>query len=253
VVHQEAARGPFSKLLLAVVALDDAWGLIIFSLSVTAAAALYRSGMDGSLLADAAGDIFGAAGIGLALGIPAAYLTGRIRSGEPILTEALALVFLCGGLSIFLDVSFLIAAMVMGATVANLARHHDRPFHAIASVDWPLMILFFVLAGASLQLDAVMLLGATGLSYVLWRIIGKVVGGWAGARLGHSDRPTGRWIGVALLPQAGVAMGMALVAANALPEYRQTILSVAIASTVLFELVGPVATRLALKRTAPEP
>lgn len=249
VVEQEHARSPFSRLLLSVVAIDDAWGLIIFSLCAAAATGLASAAMDAELLTHAATEILGAIGLGLAIGVPGAALSGRIRAGEPILTEALALVFLCGGLALYLEVSFLIAAMVMGATVANLARHHDRPFHAISAVDWPVMILFFVLAGASLETDAILTAGTIGAAYVVLRIIGKIASGWLGGRLGHTRKIHGRWIGVALLPQAGVAMGMALVASSQLPEYRQEILSIAIGSTVLFELAGPFATRLALAKT----
>jgi Kef-type K+ transport system membrane component KefB len=248
VVEQEHARSPFSRLLLSVVAIDDAWGLIIFSLCTAAATGLAYAQMDTALLTHAAMEIFGAIGLGLAIGVPGAALSGRVREGEPILTEALALVFLCGGLALYLEVSFLIAAMVMGATVANLARHHDRPFHAISAVDWPVMILFFVLAGASLETDAVLTAGSIGAAYVVLRVIGKISSGWLGGRLGRTREVYGRWIGVALLPQAGVAMGMALVASSQLPEYRQEILSIAIGSTVLFELAGPFATRLALAK-----
>jgi hypothetical protein len=73
----------------------------------------------------------GALLVGIVLGIPTAYVTGRIRPGEPSLVEALGVTFLCGGIAIWLKVSFLLASMVLGCVVANLARHHIRPFHAI--------------------------------------------------------------------------------------------------------------------------
>jgi Kef-type K+ transport system membrane component KefB len=248
IVEQFGGRSRFSRLLLAVVALDDAWGLIVFSLCIALATASEVAVFDGGLLLRAAVDVFGAAAVGLAVGFPGALLSGRIQDGRPILTEALAMVFLCGGIALALDVSFIVAAMTMGATVANVARHHDRPFNAIETVDWPLMILFFVLAGASLHLDAVLAAGTLGAVYVVARATGKLAGGWLGARIAGSDAETARWIGPALMPQAGVAIGMALVAANQLPEYEDQILAVAIGSTVLFELLGPLATRAALRR-----
>lgn len=97
--------------------------------------------------------------LGVLLGFPAAYLTGRIRTGRPMLMEALGLVFLCGGIAIWLDVSFLIASIVMGAVVANFARHHEYPFHEIENIEWPFMTIFFVLAGASLELDMITQIG----------------------------------------------------------------------------------------------
>ena len=97
------------------------------------------------------------------------------------------------------------------------------------------------------------MLGGLGIVYMAARVVGKIISGAAGATWAGSDRQTRRWIGLALMPQAGAAIGMALVAANQLPQYRQTLLSLIISSTVVFELIGPLFTRLALNRTrAPE-
>ena len=245
VVHEMKARGRFSQTLLGIVALDDAWGLVIFSVALSFAHTLGGSSGLGALQAGA-WEIGGAVVVGVALGIPMAYLTGRIRPGEPTLAEALGAVFLCGGLAMWFGVSFLLAAMVMGAIVANLAAHHDRPFHAIEGIEWPFMILFFVFAGASLELEALLQLGTIGSAYVILRVIGRLLGGWMGASLADAPSELRRWIGAALMPQAGVAVGMALVAVERLPEFGPRILSVVIASTVVFEIFGPVMTRKAL-------
>jgi Kef-type K+ transport system membrane component KefB len=248
IVIESGYKGRFADLLLAVVALDDAWGLIIFSLGLALVAAL--GGVDGhaSPLLMALKDIGGAATLGLLIGLPAAYMTGRIRQGQPMLVEALGLVFLCGGLAVWLDVSYLIASMVMGAVVTNLATHHEYPFHAIEDIEWPFMVIFFVLAGALLDFSALGDIGLIGTVYVVCRIAGKVLGAGLGGRCSRARRATCRWIGVAMLPQAGAAMGMALVATSLLPEYRQVVLSVVISTTVFFELIGPTFTRLALRR-----
>jgi Kef-type K+ transport system membrane component KefB len=249
IVMESGYKGRFADLLLAIVALDDAWGLIIFSIGLALVAAL--AGVDGhaSPLLAALQDIGGSAILGLLIGLPAAYMTGRIRQGQPMLTEALGLVFVCGGLALWLDVSFLIASMVMGAVVTNLATHHEYPFHAIEDIEWPFMVIFFVLAGASLEFSALRDIGLIGAVYVVCRIAGKVLGAWLGGRHGRARQETRRWMGVAMLPQAGAAMGMALVATNLLPEYRQVVLSVVISTTVFFELIGPAFTRLALRHT----
>jgi Kef-type K+ transport system membrane component KefB len=248
IVIESGYKGRFADLLLAVVALDDAWGLIIFSLGLALVAAL--GGVDGhaSPLLMALKDIGGAATLGLLIGLPAAYMTGRIRQGQPMLVEALGLVFLCGGLAVWLDVSYLLASMVMGAVVTNLATHHEYPFHAIEDIEWPFMVIFFVLAGALLDFSALGDIGLIGTVYVVCRIAGKVLGAGLGGRCSRARRATCRWIGVAMLPQAGAAMGMALVATSLLPEYRQVVLSVVISTTVFFELIGPTFTRLALRR-----
>jgi Kef-type K+ transport system membrane component KefB len=139
--------------------------------------------------------------------------------------------------------------MVMGATIANLARHHEYPFHAIEDIEAPFLIVFFILAGASLELDALAAAGLLGLVYMLSRVIGKMVGAAAGARISHADALTSRWMGLALLPQAGVAVGMALVACSTFPEYRHVLMPIVIGATVVFEILGPIGTRFALAAT----
>lgn len=248
VVKEIGSRSSFSRLLLAIVAIDDAWALIIFSLSISLATSLAGQIGAGHLMVHAGRDIGGALLLGVLLGIPGANLTGRIRAGRPLLMEALGMVFICGGLAIWLDVSFLIAAIVMGATVANLAKHHERPFHAIEGVEWPFFLLFFVLAGASLELDSLSEFGIVGAAYIALRVLGKVGGAWAGALLCRAESPIRQWMGIALLPQAGVAVGMALVVSGHFPAYRQTVLNIVIASTIFFEVVGPVLSRFAIVR-----
>ena len=246
VVHETKADGLFTRTMLGIVAVDDAWGLIVFSLMLTAAQAFSGQGDSITPLLTGAWELGGALLVGIALGIPMAYLTGRIRPGEPTLVEALGVVFLCGGIAIWLEVSFLLASMVLGCVVANLARHHTRPFHAIEGIEWPFMILFFVLAGASLHTETLFQIGFVGSAYIILRIIGRLLGAWTGGAISHADPLMRRWMGMALIPQAGVALGMALVAMQRRPDLGEIILPIVIASTVLFELIGPVLTRAAL-------
>ena len=193
-------------------------------------------------------ELGGALTLGALLGAPMAYMSGRLRPGQPTLVEALGIIMLCGGLAQWLEVSFLLTAMVMGYTVAALATHHERPFHAIEDIEWPFMILFFVLVGASLQLEAVATAGWLGAAYVALRVAGRLLGSWPGGALAAADVHSKRWMGAALLPQAGVAMGMALIAGERFPELADRLFPVVISATVLFELIGPVCTRLALVR-----
>ena len=248
VVTELEYKGPFADLLLSIVALDDAWGLIIFSFGLATVAAINGVYDSTSFLLGVGMEIGGAVILGLLIGLPGAYLTGRIRLGQPMLTEALGLVFVCGGLAIWLDVSFLIASMVMGAIISNLARHHDYPFHAIEGIEWPFLIVFFTVAGASLQLSALKTIGLVGLVYIICRAIGKIVGAGLGAYISGANDVTRRWMGIALLPQAGVAIGMALVASSKFPQYQQVLLSVIISTTILFEIIGPIFSRFALKQ-----
>jgi Kef-type K+ transport system membrane component KefB len=247
VVLESGDESAFSRLLLGIVAIDDAWALLLFSLGLALVSLL--NSMDGDLVPviDAFHEIFGAMILGIVIGLPAAYLTGRLKPGQPMLTEALGLVFTCGGLVLWLDVSFLIAAMTMGAVIANLAKHHDYPFHEIENIEWPFMVIFFLLAGASLKIGVLTELSLIGIVYLLARICGKLIGAWLGAVAGHAGEEIRHWTGMAMMPQAGVAIGMALLTANRFPEYEQAILAIVIGSTVFFELVGPVFTRMALK------
>jgi Kef-type K+ transport system membrane component KefB len=118
--------------------------------------------------------------------------------------------------------------------VANLARHHTRPFHAIENIDLPFMILFFVLTGASLQTGMLIKIGLVGIGYLVLRILGRFVGAWVGGTAAQAEPLFRLWIGIAL------------VAAQRRPDLGETILTVVIASTVLFEIAGPILTRQAL-------
>jgi Kef-type K+ transport system membrane component KefB len=247
VVNESASDGPATRTLLGVVAVDDVWGLVLFSGLFAAAGVLAGNGDSGALM-HGVRELFGALALGLLLGLPMALLTGRVRPGEPSMAEALGMVFLCGGLALWMEVSFLLASMTMGAVVAGIAKHHEYPFHAIEGIEWPFMVLFFVLAGATLDLSTLPTIGALGAGYVLLRVIGRVAGGWLGGWLAGDSAANRHWLGIALMPQAGVALGMALVAVQHLPQYADTLLPVVIAATVLFELVGPPLTRLALRR-----
>lgn len=249
VVQESGRGGPFSRLLLAIVAIDDAAALIVFSLLLAAVGLI--AGGDGSgtaALWTAFRELGGGLGLGIALGLPAAFLSGRLQPGRPVLEEALGLVLLCAGLGVWLEVSYLLAAVVMGIMVANLASHHERPFREIEGVEWPFLVVFFLLAGATLELSALIAVGWIGVGYVLLRTLGKLGGAWLGVRLVGESRSRARWLGIALLPQAGVALGLALLAEQQLPGTGADILAIVVGATVVFELIGPVGTRLALER-----
>ena len=249
VVREYGSGGPFSDTLLGVVAVDDAWGLVLFSLALAATATLNGEAASGAALLHGLWEIAGAIALGVGLGIPTAFLTHRVAAGEPTVLEALGVVLLCGGLSLWLGVSFILAAMLLGATTANLAaRHRKRPFHAIEHIEQPFMVIFFVLAGASLDIGSLALVGWFCAAFVVLRAVGRILGAALGAWMASASRETRSWMGLALMPQAGVALGMALVAAERRPEVADTLLPLVIAATVVFELLGPLCTRYALGR-----
>lgn len=250
VISESGFKGPFANLLTAIVAVDDALGLLVFSIGIAFVSSF--AGAENAIypILHAFREIGGAVLLGLAIGLPGAYLTGRLKTGQPIMVEAISLVFLCGGLALWLDVSYLIASIVMGCVIVNLAKHHRRPFHAIAGIEWMFLTIFFTLAGATLSLDSLASIGLIGAVYCVSRAIGKILGGNIGSRISGASKSTQRWIGPTLLPQAGVAVGMALAASTKFPEYQQILLSLIISTTILFEIVGPILARYALNRVA---
>lgn len=249
VVAQSGRNDGFSQTLLGIVAIDDAWGVLVFSLAlaITASFAIDADAAWYLELLHAGRDIGGAVALGLLIGIPAALLSGRLSPGEPTLLEAVGVVFLCAGLAMLFEVSLLLTGMTCGAVVVNLARHHEQAFHEIEGVEWPFLLLFFVMAGASLDIEMLASLGWLGLGYVLLRMLARLLGGLVGNLLLGRPKREGALLGVALMPQAGVAIGMALVAAQKAPAWAPQLMAITIASTVVFELIGPFATQWALR------
>jgi Kef-type K+ transport system membrane component KefB len=246
-VRESGATGEFTETLLSVVAIDDVWGLLIFVFMMACCGVL---GGDAAVISGVAAslkELAGSIALGVALGAPMAYLTGRIRHGEPTQAEALGFVLLGAGLAEWFDLLPILTAMVMGITVASLASHHDRPFHAIEGIQSPFMILFFVLAGASLETDALFLVGGFTAIYMLSRCSGILIGTRIGGHVVGVQPPLRRWLGLALFPQAGVAIGMALLAAQRFPETAPVVLPVVVASTIILETVGPVFARQAIR------
>ena len=205
VIRQSGIRNGFTETLNGIVAIDDVWGLLMFSLCLSL---IDQSGGWATPLVGAGRDIGGAVLLGLG------------NDGVD-----------CH----------------RGAMIANLARHHDHAFHEIEHIEWPFMLLFFLLAGASLELGALWQLGWITLAYVGLRIAARLVSGEIGARIGGVPRAQVHIYGPALLPQAGVAVGMALVAVETFPNWAAPIMTLTIAATVFFEIVGPAATLLALR------
>ncbi|MBV1902543.1 MAG: cation:proton antiporter, partial [Marinosulfonomonas sp.] len=200
VIRQSGISNDFTRTIEGIVAIDDAWGLLAFSLCISFAVSLTGTTESASL--SVLHEIGGALVLGIAIGLPGAFLTGHIGGGEPLEVEALALVFLTAGLALWAEVSFLIAGMTAGAIIVNLASHHDRAFHEIEHIQWPFMVLFFVLAGALLDIHALRDVGFLGLAYLALRITARIAGGWLGAHLGGAPAPERRLFGLALLPQA---------------------------------------------------
>lgn len=253
VINQARTDTAFTRTLKGIVAIDDAWGLIVFSLVIVLATGLEGGASEAGVLSIALLEIAGSVALGLVIGLPAAFLTGRLSDGEPLRIEALGLVFLTAGLALLLDLSYLITGMTVGTVIVNFARHHTLAFHEIESVQWPFLLIFFILAGATLDATALWSLGTVGLGYVIFRTAGRIIGGFFGGVIAQVPAKERFWFGPALLPQAGVAIGMALIAAENLPQYGDMIMALTIGATVVFELIGPLVAAKAITRASPPP
>ena len=245
-VREIKAKGKFTDTLLGIVAIDDAWGLIVFSLLLAVVSAYLGNGNAIHFLQSSGWEIGGAVLLGSTLGVPLALIMGRVNAGKSIQAEALGIVLLCAGLATWLEVSYILAAIVMGAVISSMIQHRCALFHVVDQIEWPFLILFFLLAGASLHIGSLWQVGSIGMIYIIARVIGKFVGAYLGNKIIHSPPAKDKWMGLALTPQAGVAIGMALLAAQRFPELQAVILPVVLGSTVFFELLGPVATRWVL-------
>lgn len=248
VVRESRSKGPVTDLLLKVVATDDAVGIVLFVVLLVAARAVSGQQDLSAELLFGLWEVGGAVALGVVLGLPMAWLTGRVRPGELTLIETLGFVFACGGLASLVGVSYLLACIVLGAVVANRAKHHHRPFHAIEGVTQPFLTIFFVLAGLEFDWRQLGALGLLGLGYVFGRSLGLVGGAAAGVTIGGGTPTMRRTLGWCLLPQAGVALGLALLASERLPGHGPKILTLLVGTTFVFEVIGPIATRLALRR-----
>ncbi|MBS3735446.1 MAG: cation:proton antiporter [Phycisphaerae bacterium] len=246
-VREERAAGPLTDTVLGVVAIDDAVGVILFSVLFVAAQATAQAQTDAMQIARGLWEVGGAVALGAAVGVPMAWITRRIRRGEPTLVEAAGFVFLVAGAASMLHVSYLLAAMTLGAVLAWRVGDNARPFHAIEGVSEPFLAVFFILAGFRFRLDALGQVGWIAAAYVAARTAGLVIGGYAGGRLRRAPRVVRSHVGWCTLPQAGVALGFALLAREQMPEYGQAVLPLVIATTVLFEIVGPVIARWHLR------
>jgi len=248
VIRERAKDNRFTQLLEGIVALDDVLGLLVFSFILAGLALVNGHNGVWEPIQHMLWDILGALVLGAVIGGLLAYLLNKRDPSKSVIVESLGFIFLCGGLAIHLEVSFLLAAMAMGLVVVNKADATADHLHEIEDIEKPFLVLFFVMAGASLNLEIGAAIGVAGLLFILLRTLGRYLGGLL---LPPTQQLKGqrRWLGISLLPQAGVAMGMALVASHAYPEHRELLVSVSIAATIIFELVGPILINRALDNT----
>ncbi len=255
VVRQYRAQGTMTNTLLSVVAMDDAIGLAAFSISLAIAQSL-TSGAAPTLynmLISPLLEIILSLVVGGLLGALLSFLMRFFRSRANRLSLMLAAVLAGVALADGYGLSSLLTCMAIGAAMVNLRDDSEMLVEIIDRWTPPLFTLFFVISGAELDLHVLSTVGILGLLYILARSLGKYFGARVGASVVKSEPKIRKYLGLTLLPQAGVAIGMAQVVITKLPEYGAEIRAVVLCATLVYELIGPVITRIALERSGEIP
>ena len=260
VVRQYKASGPLTKLLLPIVALDDAVGLIVFAVSFGIAKTLIAGSLDMvSILVNPMMEILCSLALGAVMGYILTLLEKLFNSNTNRLNITISFVLLTAALSmlkfeigpIHISFSSLLVCMMLGTVFCNTCPlSHDL---MEKSDKWtsPLFALFFVISGAELELSvftkwAVVVIGIV---YILSRSAGKYLGAYGSAKLAKCSPEICKYLGITLLPQAGVALGMCTIAAAQLGDGQgELIRNITLFAVLIYELVGPLLTRQALTK-----
>ena len=250
VIRQYKAKGPVTETLLSVVALDDAAALMLFGISVAVAGMLNSTSNISvlSMILSPILEIVGALVIGAVLGMILTYFIRFFKKDGNRLSLAVGFVFIGIGIADMTGVSSLLLCMALGATFVNFSKQALPVMKVVDAVTPPIFMLFFVASGAALDLSVLPMIGIVGVIYVILRVVGKVLGTYLGATICKCDKKIKKYLGYALLPQAGVAIGLSLAATTVVPSYGQTIRAVVLCATFIYELIGPGITKIALKK-----
>ena len=139
--------------------------------------------------------------------------------------------------------------MATGSVIANLCFRYDKVFSMTEEAVNPIYVIFFVLAGYSLDLNVIVSIGAIGIAFVISRFIGKILGAFLGCGMARTDKVTRNYLGMGLMPMAGVGVGLAVAASKMMPEYSTLFLNIIMGATFVFEIVGPILTAQGLKKS----
>jgi Kef-type K+ transport system membrane component KefB len=246
VIREYKAKGPFTDTLLGVVALDDAICIIFFGV-VAAIVGILTKGGNLSLfsIAEPLKEVFGSALLGVLTGLLLIFVLRFINTREQTLAVLLGFALLNSGIANAINFSLLLVNMVTGFVVANL---YTKPeiFQYFEDVELPVYVVFFTLAGASLRLDVLAANWFAAAIYVLARGFGKIGGVFLGAIWGKSGKNVRNYLGLAMLPKAGVTIGLILLVQGRFPELAMIITAIELAAVTVCEIIGPMGTRYAL-------
>ena len=254
VVRQYKAKGPVTSALLPVVAFDDAVGLVVYSISIAIAKAI--SGTEAasvmSMLVMPLLEILASLALGIILGFIITLSTKFFKSRANRLCWCVLVLFFACGLSElikpYFSLSNLLICMMIGATFSNTCKESGKILDVCDRWTPPLFLLFFVISGANLDLAAIPTVGVVGIIYIVMRALGKYFGAYIGAKNAKADKNIVKYLGFTLIPQAGVAIGLAQLVLKELPSCGEQIHTIILCATLVYELIGPVLTKIALTK-----
>ena len=252
VVKQFKAKGPVTETLLPVVAFDDAIALMVFAVCFGLSKSL-TSGAEISAISVVVRpllEIVVSLAIGGAIGFVLSVVCRFFRSRANRLGWMIACVLAGVGICELLELSSLLTCMMTGAVFCNMREDSVKILDGSERWTPPLFMLFFVISGATLDLAVIPQVGLVGIIYLVCRSIGKYAGSYGSALLMKTDKNVRNYLGITLLPQAGVAIGMATIVANTegFDEVAKSVVTVVLCATLIYELIGPVLTKWALAK-----
>jgi hypothetical protein len=273
VIQECKAKGSLTKTLYAVVGFDDGLAIIIFGFAAALAKNLLIDEASGTsegimmALLDPAKEIGLSFIVGGVTGLLFFHLVRKLQSARDILIIVFGFILICTGLSIRWHLSLILTNMVVGFVMAN-SRHEsllNRVTSPLMEVMPLLFVLFFCLAGAHLEISSLPSLGIVGLVYILGRSAGLIGGARLGAMFGHVEDKVKKYVGLGILSQAGVAIGLSLIIKHELTQLHDkynlqhaldigsSVLATITATCIFFEIVGPILTKIALKKAGEIP
>jgi Kef-type K+ transport system membrane component KefB len=248
IIKEYKAKGVFTNFLLAAVSIDDAVGILLFDIMVVIAKILATQGASNSIMSamwKPFVDIGVSLAIGFTFGLFLTYLLRFVKAQSNILILSLGVILVSAGICIQFDFSPLLCCMALGGTFSNFSTHATETYEMMDTVTPPLFLLFFIISGAGLNLTVLIKMGWLGLAVIVLRSIGKVYGTELAGFISKAPKKVSKYLGYAMLPQAGVAIGFALSIKKVLPQYT-FITSVVLANVIYSQIVGPLLAKYAI-------
>ena len=250
VIKQYGAKGPVTDTLMAVVAIDDAVALVAFGFAVSIAGVISGNGGGNIFLSilQPLWQVFLSLLIGAVMGVLFKIPLRFFKKSGNRLIIIIGFVFMTSALATLCGVSELLACMALGSVFCNISTESDSINDLCDFFTPPLFELFFVVSGAGLDVSVLPQIGVMGAIYVVVRCVGKYLGAFIGAKIMKAPDAVAKYIGPTLIPQAGVAIGLTIVAQSVVPHYAAQVRAVILCGTLIYELVGPAITKITLKK-----